>query len=187
MGPHDHIRSGKPGRIFCLVPLDIESILHLACRMVRAKIERIKIMPLRFHLRPFCYLPPHRNKEIFNIFKQFRQRMPSPYGMAAYRLCHVHCFSGQFFLLFLLFKLIFTRTISTAKISTEAADKFACIFFLIRAETAYSPARTCKFRGTAGILGTESIQFIQIRSISNFPDTLIHSRCYSVGIKFKNL
>ena len=83
---------------------NIERVLHLACRMIGRRIQRIKVMELVFDIRPFGNIKPHLPENGYDFFINFAHRMNTPLILRTNRQADVNRFAGKFLVQLLFFQ-----------------------------------------------------------------------------------
>ena len=95
LGTHHHVGADEAGSVLGLVALDVERVLHLAGRVIRAEVQGIEVVPFRFDFRAGGNLPAHGDEEVLDVLHQLGQRMTGAQRLAVHRQRHVHGFGGK--------------------------------------------------------------------------------------------
>ena len=85
LGAQHHVGADEARGVLGLIALDVEGVLHLAGRMVRAEVQRVEVIPFGFHFRTVGNLPAHGDKEVLDILHQLRQRVAGAQRLAVDR------------------------------------------------------------------------------------------------------
>ena len=76
----------------------IERVHFGACWMVPGDIQRVKVIPIGFNLRPFGDAKPHVGKDRCDLFCDLADRVDRSHGATTGWQCHIQPFTAQTFI-----------------------------------------------------------------------------------------
>ena len=184
---HHHVGADETGGVLGLIALDVEGVLHLAGRMVRAEIQGVEVVPFGFDFRAGGDLPAHGDEEVLDVLHQLRQRVTGAQRLTAHRQRHIHGFGGKRGLLGGFLELDLLGTIGAAEVGAQLAHNLAGVFLLVLRQRADGLAGL-RHRGfRSGVLRLDGFQFLHAGGVFDFRDALGNRIGYRLGVEYRTL
>ena len=92
---HLHRRRVSAQQQVSVLRLNVESVLHFACRVIRLNVQSVKVVPLRLQLRAVCNLPAHTDENISQALLHQSNRVAAAQRTARRSSRNVHSFLSQ--------------------------------------------------------------------------------------------
>ena len=92
---HLHRRRVSAQQQVSVLRLNVESVLHFACRVIRLNVQSVKVVPLRLQLRAVSNFPTHTDENISQALLHQSNRVAAAQGTARRSSRNVHSFLSQ--------------------------------------------------------------------------------------------